>query len=221
MKVAKKLAVVGMSLVMAFAMTACGGGEDTKETITKTVEDCSAIMSDAMTQMGTGLMSMVGLSDASQIPDAVKPIVDKMDEANKKLDEVATPGEDSKKFRDTVKEIVTLVRDMFNEFSGVSDLNAMSTIQEKYQPQMDELTKKTQDLAKELGDKYGIDLNSMLNTSAAQEESFDHEDLSTDDTEEYTDEDYSDGDFSDENSSDEDFSDEYTDEVPEEDETNQ
>lgn len=202
MKVAKKLAVVGMSLVMAFAMTACGGEdtkatpaptetvvEDTKETITKTVEDCSSIMSEAMTEMGTGLVSMLGVSDPSQISDAVQPIIDKMDEANSKLDAVEAPGADSQKFRDTVKEIVTLVKDEFNDFAGVSDTNEMEAIQEKYEPQMDELTKKTEDLAKELGDKYGIDLNSMLNTSTAQEDTFDDQDLSTDDTEEYTDED--------------------------------
>ena len=64
----------------------------------------------------------------------------------------------------TSEEIVTLVKDMFNEF-GSSDVSGMEAIEQKYQPQMDELNKKTQDLAKELGDKYGVDLNSLLNTS--------------------------------------------------------
>ena len=162
MKIAKKLAVMGMSLVLAFSMTACGNDNDTKETVTKTIKDCSAIMNEAMTEMGTGVVALMSLSDPSEIAGSVEPVVNKMDDALKELDAVETAGGDSSKFRNYVKDYVTVVKDMFSDFGKMSEISEAEEIENKYSGRMDELTKETEEFSKELGDKYGIDVDSLM-----------------------------------------------------------
>ena len=154
----RKLAAVGVILVMSVAMVGCGGGEDTKETVTKAVQDISAAVKQPMQDMATGLMSLMGLSDTSEISTSMDPIIKSMDDALAAIDAVDTPGPDSQSYKDASKEIIQLIKDMFTDFSNMSDLSEVDSIQAKYTDRVTELTNKTQQLADDIGKKYDIDL---------------------------------------------------------------
>ena len=166
---AKKLVIVAVVMAMMLSLVGCGGGEDTKETITKTVQEVSAAVKEPMQNMAFGLLSLLGVSDTTEIQNTLDPVLQSMDDAVAAIDKVEAPGADSQKYKDLMKDFVSLMKDMFTDLSKMDENSTMEDIQAKYNDQANDLKSQADALLKECSDKYGVDLSQYMTDNLSSE----------------------------------------------------
>ena len=155
-QVMKKTSAVVLAVVMMMALVACGGG-DTKESVQKTVDDIQAKLTEAMSGYQNAFQNS-GASDPSQAKEQIDKASQMIDDAIAACDTVDAPGPDSQKYRDTVKDLLGVLKNMMGEISGIdtSDSSAAMEIAQKYLSEMMTKAQDAQTEVDELVKKYGI-----------------------------------------------------------------
>jgi tetrahydromethanopterin S-methyltransferase subunit B len=153
------------------ALVACGGG-DTKESVQKTVDDLQTKLTEAMSGYQNAFQSES--SDVAQAKEKIDKAAQMIDDAIAACDSVEAPGPDSQKYRDTVKDLLGVLKNMMNEISGVdtSDSTAAMEIAQKYLSDMASLRSEKDDTAVELAETKAKLTNTEveLSQSKAQNE---------------------------------------------------
>ena len=157
-KMMKKTVVVWLSLVMLVALTACGSGEDTKETVQNTVDELQAKMTEAMSGYQNVFSNTEALKDPSQAGAMIDKAIEMIDAGMEACDSVDAPGPDSQKYRDTCKKMFQLLKDMMTDMKNIdtSDSNAASEISTKYLGQLMSMATEAATMVQDLVNKYGI-----------------------------------------------------------------
>ncbi|MBO4395614.1 MAG: hypothetical protein J5819_04645 [Eubacterium sp.] len=162
----KRVSAILVAIVMAMTLVACGGGEDTKETVQATVDQLQAKMTEAMSSY-QNIFSDTDATDPSQASERIDTAIKMIDDAIAACDSVDAPGPDSQKYRDICKDLFQLLKDMMNDMKGIdmSDSSAATEISTKYMSELLSLSTDAAKFAQELVDKYGI---TMPTTSISQ-----------------------------------------------------
>lgn len=163
----KRGLAVCLVLLMCFTLTACGG-KDTKESMEKVVTEASDAMKSAMQDMGTALMGLMSAAASGDISGVVNPFVESIDKSIENVNKIETPGDDSAKFKDYVVKMLNLMKDMFKELgelTDVTDTAKMEEIQNKYNPQIQDLTKEMETFITDMDKKYGTNLKEKMESS--------------------------------------------------------
>ena len=157
-QVMRKTSAVLLAVVMMMALVACGGGEDTKESVQQTVNDLQSKLTEAMSEYQNVFQNQQAMSDPSQAMELIDKAAQMIDDAISACDSVEAPGPDSQKYRDTVKGLLGVLKNMMDDIKGidVTDSSAAMEVATKY---LSELMEKSSDAQKEIEElvkKYGI-----------------------------------------------------------------
>lgn len=157
-QVMRKTSAVLLAVVMMMSLVACGGGEDTKESVQKTVDDLQAKLTEAMSGYQNVFQNQEALTDPSQAKEMVDQAAQMIDDAIGACDSVEAQGPDSQKYRDIVKDLLGVLKNMMDEIKGIdlTDSSAAMGVATKYLSEMMTKSSDAQKEIEELVKKYGI-----------------------------------------------------------------
>ena len=167
-QVMRKTSAVLLAVVMMMALVACGGGEDTKESVQKTVDDLQAKLTEAMSGYSNVFQNQEALTDPTQAKEMIDKAGQMIDDAISACDSVEAPGPDSQKYRDLVKDLLGVLKNMMDEIKGIdmSDSSAAMSVASKYLSEMMTKSSDAQKEVEELVKKYGITAPTAATTAA-------------------------------------------------------
>ena len=166
-KMMKRTSAVLFAIVMMMALVACGSGEDTKESVQKTIDDLQAKMTEVTQGYQNAFTDQEALKDPTKAGEAIDKAVDLIDQAIDACDSIDAPGPDSQKYRDMCKGLFEVFKNMMNEFRGtdMSDKESATKISQKYMGEIMSKTSEATKFVQELQQKYGVTIPTTAPTT--------------------------------------------------------
>ena len=166
-KVAKRSLSLVLAVVLTMGLVACGGGEDTKESVQKTIDDLQVKMTEVTSAYQDAFSDQEALKDPNKAVEIFGKSEQMINDAIAACDSVDAPGPDSQKYRDICKDMFTLFRDMVNELKSTDMTNeeAGKEVSEKYLTQIMAKSSEAMKFMQDLVTKYGVTLPTNTTTT--------------------------------------------------------